>query len=122
MPNCQWLMPSIMIIPMNYRRKKERGGGVVGDYNWYKTRRWYSIRTSCNVSTCYHNEYDWERETLDWEANFAAVSSSCIVNSLVEGQNFVFAGVSMASKSVDLKEKWVLVASMVLSINTDLDR
>ena len=27
MPNYQWLMPSIMIIPMNYRRKKEKGGG-----------------------------------------------------------------------------------------------
>ena len=63
-----------------------------------------------------------EREPKDGEAK-AAASSSCFVNSLVVGQNFVFtdAVVSMDSASADLKEKWVLVASIVLLINSDLD-
>ena len=63
-----------------------------------------------------------EREPKDGEAK-AAAPSSCFVNSLVMGQNFVFTDTvdSMDSASADLKEKWVLIASIVLLINYDLN-
>lgn len=97
------------------KKRKEK------NYNCYKTQRWHCIKTYSIISTCYCYENDSAREPSDEEAKAAATSNSCIVNSLVEWQNFAFERVSVASDSVSVRENSVFVASTVLSINIDLD-